>query len=264
MIIYKAINIFNNKIYIGQTKGKLSRRKWKHFQDAFVEKYNSKFHRAIRKYGKENFKWEILCECKTIQELNEKEIFYIKKYNSFSKNGYNLTTGGENFKRSEETRKKYSKIHKGKIISDEHRKKLSIALKGRKFTEEHRNNISISMKGRECTWLKGKKLSEETKRKMSLAQIGNKKGIGNKSRKGKSYTNDEKKRMSESCKGINSKIVCRYDMNGNYIDEWNSIKDFLLHINKDPSSCSHISAVCKGKRLSAYGYKWSYKNKNIL
>lgn len=54
-------------------------------------------YRAFRKYGLENFSFEILEQCK-IDKLSEKEIFYIEKYNSY-KNGYNQTLGGEGYKR---------------------------------------------------------------------------------------------------------------------------------------------------------------------
>lgn len=50
--------------------------------------------RAIRKYGKESFNRTILEEC-PIEQLNEREKYYIAKYNTISPNGYNLTAGGD-------------------------------------------------------------------------------------------------------------------------------------------------------------------------
>lgn len=94
--IYKITNLINNKIYIGQSVN-IERRIGAHFNYAFskgAKEYNTPIHNAIRLYGKENFKWEILKEC-TEEELDDLEIYYIDLYNSTDRNiGYNLTTGG--------------------------------------------------------------------------------------------------------------------------------------------------------------------------
>jgi group I intron endonuclease len=116
----------NNKKYIGQTVkflnsgkkwGYLSR--WKsHISEA---KRNINYCRlldnSIRKYGFENFKVSLICECQSFEEMNQKEIFYIQEYNSLSPNGYNLTTGGnENHIQSKETCLKKSESLKGKNL----------------------------------------------------------------------------------------------------------------------------------------------------
>ena len=92
-IIYKITNKVNNKSYIGQTRYTIEFR-WKQHQH---KKDNTYFHNAIHKYGVENFSIEILEEC-NIEDLNQKEIFYIAKYDTF-KNGYNLTIGGDGNRR---------------------------------------------------------------------------------------------------------------------------------------------------------------------
>ena len=92
-IIYKAISPVG-KIYIGQTIESFKERIRGHKKDSLREKTkNIKFYHALRKYGIENFKWEII-EKLPKSLLNEKEIFYIKKYNSY-KSGYNSTLGGD-------------------------------------------------------------------------------------------------------------------------------------------------------------------------
>ena len=91
--IYKFQNLINGKCYIGLSQS-LEVRYRNHKQ---CSKYkDSSFYRAIRNYGWENFSYEIIENC-TIEELNEKEKFWIKYYNSF-KNGYNETQGGEGIK----------------------------------------------------------------------------------------------------------------------------------------------------------------------
>lgn len=92
--IYAYINMFNGKRYIGQTNN-IERRKREHFSMAFNEKakcYNYPLYRAFRKYGYENFVHVILEET---DYLDEREIYYINKYNTISpKNGYNIHAGG--------------------------------------------------------------------------------------------------------------------------------------------------------------------------
>ncbi len=55
MLIYKVVNKVDGKIYIGQTVGNLNRRKSEHLNDAKVGRYDSYFHNALRKHGKDNF-----------------------------------------------------------------------------------------------------------------------------------------------------------------------------------------------------------------
>lgn len=93
--IYKITNQVNGKVYIGQSRN-IEKRWNQHRTTAFNSNnhnYNLPLYRAIRKYGIENFIFEVLEECK-IEELNEKEKYYIKLYNSYFE-GYNLTLGGD-------------------------------------------------------------------------------------------------------------------------------------------------------------------------
>lgn len=92
MIIYKATNLVNNKIYIGKTIKTLEFRKKKHIREA--KKSNNYFSRALCKYGFYNFKWEILTETDCINKLNNLEKFYIAVYKKMNKI-YNMTNGGE-------------------------------------------------------------------------------------------------------------------------------------------------------------------------
>ncbi len=114
-IIYKCTNKINNKIYIGQTSRTVNERKDEHLNESFKKLSKTHFHRALRKYGIENFIWKKL-ENVMIENLNEKEEYYIKKYDSL-KNGYNMTINGYNlrgFCHSDKTKKKMSEKTKGK------------------------------------------------------------------------------------------------------------------------------------------------------
>ena len=93
--IYKIQNLINQQVYIGQSKN-IPKRWQKHKSVAFNDKdssYDLPLYRAIRKYGLENFSFEIIENC-LCEELDEKEKFWIQKYNSFF-NGYNMTLGGQ-------------------------------------------------------------------------------------------------------------------------------------------------------------------------
>lgn len=94
--IYKVTNKINNKIYIGLTSTYYQERWNAHLRRAFnpyVPDYNCIFHKAIRKYGKNAFKWEVIEECPN-NLLSERERYWIDYYNSY-KTGYNMTRGGD-------------------------------------------------------------------------------------------------------------------------------------------------------------------------
>ena len=92
--IYKYTNLLNGMIYIGQTKQTLEQRDKKHLQQLNDNTY---FHRAIQKYGRENFSLELIEENIPYAQLDDKERFYINKFDSFytTGKGYNLTQGGQ-------------------------------------------------------------------------------------------------------------------------------------------------------------------------
>lgn len=95
MFIYKATSATTGKVYIGQSSQTLQERINQHNSHAFGHQYNYHFHSAIRKYGADDFTYEIIeDDIKTIEELNEREKYWIAQYNSYY-NGYNSTLGGD-------------------------------------------------------------------------------------------------------------------------------------------------------------------------
>ena len=96
--IYKIQNQINKKCYIGQSIN--IERRWQDEKrtafDQTAKNYNYPISRAFRKYGLENFTFEILEQCPQ-SELNNKERYWINYYNSFF-NGYNQTLGGDSTK----------------------------------------------------------------------------------------------------------------------------------------------------------------------
>ena len=118
--IYKITNLSTSKIYIGQTVSHiLNHKRYRpygidgrfrcHISEAFSSKKNQSHYlnNAIRKYGVTDFTCELLEYCE-IENANDREIYYIKKYNSLFPNGYNLKIGGNVFAHSEESKKRLS------------------------------------------------------------------------------------------------------------------------------------------------------------
>lgn len=144
MIIYLVTNLINQMKYVGQTTRTLKQRKSSHLSSS---KKGSTYylHRAIRKYGAENFKWEVIYNASSEEELNEKETFFIKEYNTNSQDGYNLTEGGRGirgWKHSELTKEKIKQCAiknnsaqylKKFVQSEEGRKKISLMQLGKTY-----------------------------------------------------------------------------------------------------------------------------------
>ena len=162
--IYYVVCLINAKIYFGQTSRSPEIRWKRHVQRAFNENesYHSALHKAICKYGADNFKVYPFIEicAGSLKELKAKlnwiEIYLIAKYKT-QITGYNLAAGGEGVF--------------GNKWSENSRIKLSKTITGRKLTAEHRRKISRANKGKP-SWVAGKHLSEEHKRKLSEARKG--------------------------------------------------------------------------------------------
>lgn len=92
-IVYIITNTVNGKVYIGQTRKALSERMRHHFS-----KYETcrKLKEAIEQYGEKSFTYSVL-ELVPFSKLNEREAYFIKKYNSIE-NGYNIKEGNSKFK----------------------------------------------------------------------------------------------------------------------------------------------------------------------
>jgi hypothetical protein len=194
MHIYKTTCLINSKVYIGMST----------LNDDNYLGSGSIIKKAISKYGKENFKKEIIERCNSYKELCEREKYWIEYYkNLLMENCYNVSIGGKggNWKMwmSEErinevllNNKKANELKKGKIpwnkglkLSEETKKKLSESHKGIKQSYE------TIEKRREK--LIGKKRTEEQIKRQSES-------IKNTYKNG--FSEDHKKNLSESHKGI--------------------------------------------------------------
>lgn len=254
MIIYKTTNLINNKIYIGQDINNNP----KYLGSGDLIK------RAIKKYGKNNFKKETIKECINQKELDEYERMFIEQYDSRNINvGYNISIGGRNGatlnrKMSDKTKKKMSEVRIGMKFSDKHKENLSLAHIGKIVSDETKKKIS---NGSPYKGIKKGNLPDETKLKIST------------SKKGKTISEETRKKMSIAHNGINNhffgkkhtfeslsktrKIIIQLDVNGNFIKEWNGVNIAAKELNINQSN---ISAVLTGKQKITKGFKFKYKD----
>ena len=158
MIIYTFKNKVNGKVYVGQTCRTFKERMGEHLRHK-----NTTLGKALAKYGIDNFEYGIIDEAKTIEELNEKEIFWIEKLNSITPYGYNLCKGGNNtlgYNHKEESKEKMRLSKKGtfkgednpffgKKHTHETRQKMRDA-----WTEERKEQLRLSAKTRKYRTVK--------------------------------------------------------------------------------------------------------------
>lgn len=129
--IYKIENKANGKIYIGQSVNIENR--WKqHIRELNKESHrNQHLLNSWKKYGQDNFEFNVICTC-TLEELDEKEIYYIDLYKTYNyEYGYNMTIGGTGTRRYYDidlildTYKNTNSIAKTSEILDIHEFKIS-------------------------------------------------------------------------------------------------------------------------------------------
>lgn len=155
------------------------------------------FYNAIKKYGWETFDHRLIKEDLSLDQANYWEGFYIEKENTLSPHGYNLKTGGNVVRLSDETKAKLSAINTGKKhteatklkvsmatrnMSDETKAKMSASGKLKIFTPEHKANITASQIGKIISaetraklsaFNTGKRHTEETKLKITISNKSN-------------------------------------------------------------------------------------------
>ena len=258
--IYKISNTVNNKIYIGQTSRTVEKRWNLHKQTAKNPSYLSysyPLYQAMRKYGIDNFNFEIILQKDCSEEeirLIEKE--YIIQYNSLCPNGYNQTLNTlhpindiETYKKISETKREKAK-EVVQVITDKHGAIIEIIQKWRSIVD--------------CAEQTG--LDEK---KIAAVCRGERKTTGGKT----FYWRDENGEiiipnyLRDNYKGKNgttqiqssSKSVAKIDLNTNEIIE--IYPTIALAARENNCDSSAISKVCRGLRKKCGGFFWQYIDK---
>jgi group I intron endonuclease len=185
--IYRIINKTDGKSYVGQyCKDNPRQRFTNHKSRARNEASTEYIYRAIRKHGVENFDFTLVCVCKN-EELNDLEVKYIKEFDTFGENGYNMTSGGQgvrDLKHTPETKEKLRITSTGRFPDEEVRKRISDGLKGHYVSADTREKLRKASTGvpkLPSTIEKlriastGRIVSKETGEKLSKALSGKKK-----------------------------------------------------------------------------------------
>lgn len=147
MRVYIITNMVNGKQYVGVTSQTIQARFLEHKKSSRHPNRKRKLLRAMRKYGEENFKVELLEDNIPYEQITEKEQFYIAKYDTYN-NGYNMTIGGDGicgYAYGEYWREKMQPVWDS-IYTEERAKKISNALKGTHKSEQHRKKLSEAKK----------------------------------------------------------------------------------------------------------------------
>jgi hypothetical protein len=216
------------------------------------------------------------------------EKHYIKLYKSCGAKLLNMNDGGQGATPIRETIEKQRRIKFGKKITEETRLKLSISNKGRKISEKQKKQLSDARKGKPLHPNTIKGAIEKSSKKVSsysldgikiktynsisdayrdtgvfkhvIIKICKKVNFYNQS-KGITFRYGDLDVISECIKkrniGKTATCVEQYDLNGNFIREYKSIKEAADVVCKTSTS---ISSVCKGIRKTSAGFIWKYKN----
>lgn len=181
--------------YVGQARD-IAKRWREHIRLLENNKHNNHYLQNIWNKYKDKFEFLVLETC-NIDELNDKEVYWINELNTLSPSGMNLIHGGDVRTPSEETRRKIGETGKLKTVPIETRKRISDnspkTWLGKTLSDEHRKKISINhadMSGKNNpNW--GRKFSDEVKQRMSNAHKGKSNPKNNK------LTDDEVRKIKE-------------------------------------------------------------------
>lgn len=232
--IYITTNMINGKRYIGQRKFS---RKWQSYLGSGVI-----VKQAFNKYGRENFRRDIVAIGYTSEQLNDLEVEWIKNYNAYkSDDFYNIADGGKSGNTFAGKTEEEMAVIKNKI---------RIANTGRKVSEKTKAKIAKANKGRfvgELHCMYGKALSEDVKMKISKSVTGEKNGFY-----GKCHSLQTKSKLA---KAHSIKIIC---ITTNVI--FNSADEASKYYNCDRAD---ITKCCRGNKkycgkLNSKRLAWMY------
>jgi group I intron endonuclease len=269
MVIYKTTNLVNGKQYIGRD----SRNNPNYLGSGPLIK------KAIKKYGKENFIKEIIEECHSFEQMVEREEYWLNYYDAgHSKMFYNMHNKGSGAEHSDEWRRQRSILtigennpFYGKTHSIQSRKRMSKIRKGKRWSDEYKLKMSEVMNSSEkykdfVETRRGKARPEHSKKMKELYASGKlvphnlgkpnspeaRAKISAKN-KGKIIPPDVRKKMGISKR----KSVDMFDVSGVFLRSFQSIQEAsdTMNIGRDS-----VYGCCIGKYRQGGGYIWKYSH----
>lgn len=268
----------NGKRYVGITRQNVKRR----WNNGLGYKENEYFSRSILKYGWNNFEHEILFENLTQEEAEQKEIELIAFYQSnIRKYGYNIENGGKCVGTvSEETKTKLSKAALGRKHTEKTKQICRSAVLGKKSSDETRAKLSKMKQGKPILhfesyiqkqrrsikqfnsageYIKIHESLHSASKELNIAvQNISKVLTGKRNTAGGfiwKYAEDEAGVITKNPREKSWKKLSQYDINGNFIRQYNSQREA---VEKTGIAQSNISRVCNGVKKSAGGFIWKY------
>ena len=283
--IYKITNKTNAKSYIGQTKRDYNVRIHEHFRDAYRPKsltYNTLFHRAIRKYGINNFDITILEQCENNQ-LDAREQYWIEFYSSFP-DGYNMNAGGNqvNAKIFD-----YYDIYQAKINESLNASELSerfncskatiqAALKSYGLTKSEISRLSANRRNKTVfSYNPNTKIYQvfdsiaSASKETLVARTNINKALKNEIKSAGEYLwgNTQAELQIKIDAHTNLRPLAhqlkidKYSLKNEYLTTYDSLTEALASVGK-PANSGGITNNLKGRAKSAYGFIWKYNSNN--
>ena len=258
MVIYITTNLINGKQYIGRD----SHNNPNYYGSGPAIK------NAIKKYGKENFKKEIIEECSSFENLVEREEYWLNYYDAGNnKTFYNLHNygkGGSSDKsgkkngmygknHSYETKLKIGNANRGRLVSSETRRKLSEAGRVRIYSNDTLQKMSESRKGEKHHFY-GKKLSTNHREKLSKVRLG----VKHKN----SWSKESRRNQSENRKDMGNPnfkgyIVC---IDGIYKSQSNTRFGWSKTLNiSENNISSHLTGKKYKNGIKGNFFKWEHE-----
>jgi hypothetical protein len=237
--IYLVENCYGdkNKVYIGKTK-------------------NTRFSPHKRKFG-DDIKYSYIdCTPSLLkQDWKPLECYWIEQFRQWGFELMNLNTGGGGCSfhtEDEKLKMRVPKINKENYSKPKTKNwKDSVKGKSKYYPESRNQNISNS--------LKGYKQSEEHILKRS-SHLKGKSNLKNKKPKPEGFGENVSIKLKGKPKLYLQKSVLQYDLQGEFIKEWNSITEICTQLFNDVSKNPNITKCCQGKIKTAYGFIWKFKN----
>lgn len=182
--VYTVTNTVTGGIYIGFTTQDLKKR-WRQHSDN-VKTVGKYFAAALKKYGNAAFLREVYGVFSSKEEAIAMECELIWLVRDMGIPCYNLTSGGEHFQHSEQSKARM----RGRIVSPETRALIAASRKGKSLSETTRQKLRESMTGHE--------FSDEFRAKMSKIMMGNKNGANAPRNKGYKHTEEALRAISQA------------------------------------------------------------------